>query len=275
MTVMSKAGEIAIVRANLAKSAKENDRRITALQSMHADEFARQKADLDRAIAERERVNTDNSFLKQELTEEVEKVKALKRSSKAGENVVTKGVSTDEGLNVTPRKLKSLTYRDGFDDDEIFSSPSRTIASRSSGGTPRGRSKRKRKTVDDSPVPPLQLSQITVDATAHLTGRSVSEALLQRIGREDGKFEVSGERAAGGRMHPDNFSSYKAWSIIGKIKTSLAVWRPLRSTFYLRIPKFPLPPYCWTDLALTAPRRASRSFRYTSVMASSPSGSTV
>jgi hypothetical protein len=163
---------------------------------MHADEVARQKADLEQAMAEKERVHTENKFLVRDLTEEEEKTRHLKRTLKRGGSKATLTRETSENSPMsTPQRGKALAYRDGFDDDEIFLSPNKGLPIRVNGGTPKAGAKRKRRIVDDSPAPPLQLSPPKREATveeqsAPDPGPLLTEALLQRLRKGDGKFEV-------------------------------------------------------------------------------------
>ncbi|KAI9819353.1 MAG: hypothetical protein M1832_004058 [Thelocarpon impressellum] len=168
---LSKAGEICIVRSNQAKASKEYERKLYALQKLHADEAARQRAELERAAAEKERIATDMAFLKRDLSDEGARVRNLQRSIRDGASSVGKppgpparGVSVASPMS-TPRKGRGLPYRDGFDDDEIMASPSKPSGGRSKVVTPRTGTKRKRNAVDDSPVPALELSQPRREST--------------------------------------------------------------------------------------------------------------
>lgn len=211
-TALSKSGEIAIVRANQVKATKENERKITALQKIHADEAARQKADLERAVADKERINTENKFLKRDLTEEEEKIKSLRRSLKnADVNARKENLNTSDANAsplATPKKGKQLAYRDGFDDDEIFLSPSKVALTRATGGTPKAGAKRKRRAIEDSPAPILELSPPKKDQTTNgnldqQSGPAGTEALLHSVGRDDGRFEAS-------RTNTQRLSEYDA-----------------------------------------------------------------
>ena len=150
--VLAKAGEISIVRANQVKASKEYERQVAALQKSHADEAARQKAEIEATRAERERIATDNKFLRRDLVEESERTKILQRNAK---DTNARAASTKA---VTPKKHNSIPFRDGFDDDEILLlSPSKGSGVKAV--TPKAGAKRKRKNLDDSPGQPLQLSQ--------------------------------------------------------------------------------------------------------------------
>ncbi|KAI9850714.1 MAG: hypothetical protein M1838_005205 [Thelocarpon superellum] len=194
-TALTKTGEISIVRANQAKAIKEYERQITTIQHLHANEAAQQKAELERALTEKERVATENKFLKRDLTEEGERVRSLKRSMKEGESPANKAVLTrggfSAGLATTPRKEKGLPYRDGFDDHDIVPSPTRSTP-RSKAGTPKGASKRKRKAIDDSPIPVLPLSQPRNESFAEAetdAQESAGDAVVLHRTGDDGRFQ--------------------------------------------------------------------------------------
>jgi hypothetical protein len=121
-----------------------------------AEEAAKQKSKLDRLLLETKRVETENQFLKQDLTEEGAKVKDLQRNLKGKEKASKKGVAT------TPKNAASLPFRDvgdAFDEEEIaVPSPSKS-GRRSKRGTPSAGAKRKRRVTHDSPIPALELTQ--------------------------------------------------------------------------------------------------------------------
>jgi hypothetical protein len=184
----SKAGEISIIRANQAKAAKEFDRKVTALQQQHADEVGRQRAEIEATRAEKDRIITENKFLARDLTEEGHKVKSMKRNMRS--NI------TNTSPITTPKKTKSAFHRDGFDDDEIITiSPSRSFGEKIKATTPgRAASKRKRKTVEDSPS--LQLSVPRQDSIDDGTTLPPGEPMLdmdmlKSLSIKDEKFDVS------------------------------------------------------------------------------------
>lgn len=191
---LAKAGEISIVRANQMKTSKEHERQMAALQKLHTDAAVRQKVEIENARAERERIATENRFLKRDLIEESEKAKQLQRLAKG-----TVG-RTSGGSVTTPKKgtTATLAYRDnlrdGFDDDEIQAISPSKINPRSKAMTPKPGAKRKRKVVDDSPGQPLQLSQPKKDelpdAPAQVSTSDVSftSARVDRSGEK--RFQV-------------------------------------------------------------------------------------
>lgn len=151
---MSKAGAIAILRNNVDKATKEYERKLAIMQSLHADEAAKQKAEIEAARKERETVQTNNRFLEHDLAQEVERTKRLKGPATIGHNGDR---SRQSRTNTTPQKNRNLPFRDGFDDHEIVGiSPSKS-REHIKGETPKAGGKRKRP-VDASPVP-LVISQ--------------------------------------------------------------------------------------------------------------------
>ncbi|OKL58990.1 hypothetical protein UA08_05907 [Talaromyces atroroseus] len=142
-----KAGEVAILRANLVKQAQTFERTITSLKSQLAEQTAKNKGAQQAAIDDRQKLETENLFLREELRDETLKVNNLRMKKKTE-------------APQTPRKQRTLPFRDGFDDDEIgVPSPTRSSGGRSKRGTPTVAGKRKRK-ASDAPIPmaPLQLS---------------------------------------------------------------------------------------------------------------------
>jgi hypothetical protein len=139
----TKQGEISIVRAKEEKAANEYERRLSAMQKLHADETAKQKAELEAMRKQREKMEIDNRFLQHDLAQEADKVKRTSGPSKLKQ--------TKE--RNTPRK-KRQGHGDGFNDSEVLMiSPSRS-RERSKDQTPTAGAKRKR-SAQDSPVPAL------------------------------------------------------------------------------------------------------------------------
>lgn len=142
----TKAGEIAIIRSNQAKLAQNYDRQMAALRQSMEEEALKHKQDLEALRAEGKMLATENAFLRQDLADEVMRTKDLKAKTKAAEKAPP----------VTPKKIKTLPFRDGFDDDEIIAvSPSKSASKQP---TPVVPGKRKRQLSQDSPTK-LQLSR--------------------------------------------------------------------------------------------------------------------
>ena len=131
-----------------------------ALRKSHADAATRQKAEVDAARVEKEKIITEIKYLKLDLSEESARAKQFERAarSKVGGGAQPSAAADGESVG-TPRKNIRLPFRDGFNDDEIvFKSPSKG-GGKTKVATPKAGAKRKRKAVDDSPGQPLQLSQ--------------------------------------------------------------------------------------------------------------------
>ena len=144
---LAKQGEISIVRANHEKASKEYERRIAVMQKLHSDEAAKQKAELEAGKKQREKMETDNRFLKHDLAQEAEKAKRLNGPGKPR-------IEKQE----TPRKTKRTGLGDGFDDDEVrLISPSKS-RDKSREQTPKAGAKRKRP-AQDSPIAPLSFDR--------------------------------------------------------------------------------------------------------------------
>ncbi|KAF7173242.1 hypothetical protein CNMCM6106_007346 [Aspergillus hiratsukae] len=143
----TKAGEIAIIRANQVKLVENYDRQLAALRKAMAEETAKHKEEVEAARAEGKLLATENAFLKQDLAEETMRINNMKAKSRA----------EDKAPPETPRKTRVLPFRDGFDDDEIMAiSPSKSTKSKRT--TPTGPGKKRRKLDPGSPTP-LPLSQ--------------------------------------------------------------------------------------------------------------------
>ncbi|EER37314.1 DNA repair protein RAD26 [Histoplasma capsulatum H143] len=147
----AKAGEIAIIRANQAKLEKAHSRQLSTLRTQMADELKKYQAEIEAATMDSKLLTTENAFLKQDLKDEMQKLNDLRKAR----------AKLEENAPLTPKKTKILPLRDGFDDDEIMLSPTKSVGRRSKRGTPSVSGGRKRKTIDDSPVkaPTLELSQ--------------------------------------------------------------------------------------------------------------------
>ncbi|KAG5292637.1 DNA repair protein RAD26 [Histoplasma ohiense] len=147
----AKAGEIAIIRANQAKLEKTHSRQLSTLRTQMADELKKYQAEIEAATMDSKLLTTENAFLKQDLKDETQKLNDLRKAR----------AKLEENAPLTPKKTKVLPLRDGFDDDEIMLSPTKSVGRKSKRGTPSVSGGRKRKTIDDSPIkaPTLELSQ--------------------------------------------------------------------------------------------------------------------
>ncbi|KAL8940635.1 MAG: hypothetical protein Q9216_002714 [Gyalolechia sp. 2 TL-2023] len=159
---LAKSGEIAIVRANQTKTEKTFESKLQALQKLHQEESGKQRIEVERVLAEKQKIETEKGFLQNDIAEGNQQIKSLQRAVKAKDGTAKNVVHEDSRKIVpptTPRKNNNAGFGDGFDSHEIQPvSPSR-LPYRSKTSTPKAGSKRKRKPVKASPVKPLQLSQ--------------------------------------------------------------------------------------------------------------------
>ncbi|KAL8756952.1 MAG: hypothetical protein Q9184_004341 [Pyrenodesmia sp. 2 TL-2023] len=155
---LAKAGEIAIVRANQTKTEKMYESKLQTLQKLRQDEAARQRLEVEQALAEKQKIVIEKGFLQNDIVEGNQQIKDLQRAVKAKQAAsrAARVDNTEETtLPTTPTRNKSVKHADGFNTDEIRP----PMPYRSKNNTPRAGSKRKRKAVKASPVKPLQLSQ--------------------------------------------------------------------------------------------------------------------
>lgn len=187
-----KNGEISIVRSKADKHAKETERELAAVKKLHLDQLAKKQQELDAVRVAEKNARTDLDFTRQDLAEEVERTRKLKR---------TKTIESKDALNLTPSKKKALTHRDGFDDEEVeiispskFASPSRLrkrdVTSPSKPGL-----KRKRKVAESPIIGSLDIvreadSSQKQAAVETSVGPIIDEALMLRLGSNDDRFNV-------------------------------------------------------------------------------------
>ncbi|KAI7022941.1 hypothetical protein KC355_g1887 [Hortaea werneckii] len=152
---MAKQGEIAIVRANQEKAMRDYERRIAGMQKLHAEEAARNKAELDKGRKQREKLETEGRFLQHDLAQEAERAR---RTNGVGKGRAAAATAMRNRGQETPKRAKKSGLGDGFDDDEVrIVSPSRS-REKSKDATPKQGAKRKR-TANDSPVTALSFAQ--------------------------------------------------------------------------------------------------------------------
>ena len=196
-TVLSKAGEIAIVRANQDKMAKEYERRMAEIQRHHMEENAKHQAELEAARKDREKVETDNRFLEHDLAQEAERVKTVGRTLKDGHG--NAGLANPRTVHVTtPKKNKSLPFRDGFNDEEVVMLSPSKAKERSKPSTPKAGSKRKRPQAQKSPSKPLSFSEPQRPLGEDNAGMMLPDVshegappkTAQDTGPTDGRYEV-------------------------------------------------------------------------------------
>lgn len=163
-----KAGEIAMVREKISKAEQEFETRTKIQQRLHADESAKYRAEIQKARSEIQSITTEKAFLENELAEGSKQLRQAQKDAKKGAPVPSE-VDGDlkENPPATPRRSKNLSYADGFNEDEVqVLSPSK-LALRRKTGTPRTGVKRKRRTIEDSPVKLQQLELVEPGGHIH------------------------------------------------------------------------------------------------------------
>ena len=177
--LVTQQGEISIIRAKQASETKVFERQLAALKRSLQEDSIRNKERVELIRKEKERIESENKFLKQDLSEEARKSKTLHRTLQ--ERPANISSERAPAPDTTPKKAQVHSLRDGFDDDEIMAiSPIKSGSGRKSKvGTPTG-AKRKRKAVDASPIPPLVLRQSGVDPPI-VEGETVEPAKAEAI----------------------------------------------------------------------------------------------
>jgi hypothetical protein len=185
-TVQSKTGENAILRQKLEKQARDSNQKESSIRQLYQEQLAKQKAESERIKSENQKVITDNRFLEHDLALEAGRAKQLQRNLKAG------GIKDRASPVSTPKKNRTLPFRDGFDDDDAITfSPTKA---RSKPSTPRGGTKRKRLPNDQSPVQPpsLPLSEpkAAPSPSQRFTDASYAPDLFLKLSLEEDKLQV-------------------------------------------------------------------------------------
>ena len=174
---------------------KEYEHRVAVMLQLHAEEVAKQSAELDSARKDREKVETNNRFLEHDLAQEAQKAKQKRPLKDGNGNIGKTKTATEDSPVTTPKKSKPLPLRDGFNDEEVVVvSPSKP-KELSKPSTPRAAAKRKRPAIEKSPSQPLPLRLRerpldTEDLWSTETGNP--DLLLQpKENARDEKFHVS------------------------------------------------------------------------------------
>lgn len=164
----------------------EHERELTSIRQLNAEKLAAQQRAIEAAREAEKTKATELEFAKKDLLEEAEKVRNLKRSKLKDKPITAETVTT-------PKKNKSATHRDGFEDDEVqLISPSKFAGRRSNGGTPtKAGFKRKRK-VNDSPIAALRVEhEESMDDKVRSDAPMLDEALVERLKQPDDRLDVS------------------------------------------------------------------------------------
>ncbi|TVY84456.1 hypothetical protein LSUE1_G001278 [Lachnellula suecica] len=187
--VNAKSGEIAIVRSKNDQLQKETERKIEAAKKLHADKEVKWQREVESTRIAEKRAATERDFVKQDLQEEAERVRRLKRAQEAEK----RGVAV-----TTPKKKKQLSHRDGFDDDEVeILSPSKVSPSRFqrrlAGSPSKQGAKRKRKTVE-SPIAALEVTNAEGPAVEKAEHQDfiLDDSIFESLGRHDDRFDFLG-----------------------------------------------------------------------------------
>lgn len=132
-------------------------------RKLHAEEMAKQKAEIEAARKDREKMETNNRFLEHDLAEEAKKARNVKkRILKDGTGNVSRA---QPPLNVspaaTPKKDRAAPFRDGFDDDEVMLiSPSKEQArGKQNASTPKAAKRKRLVSATNSPGQPLPMDE--------------------------------------------------------------------------------------------------------------------
>ena len=104
-------GETAIVRSKYDKAQVTHEAEIARLKKQNADQAVKQERAVETAMAAERNAFTELQFARQDLREELGRVKSRKKDG-----------------STTPRKNKSWGMADGFNGIELTSSPSKTQA---------------------------------------------------------------------------------------------------------------------------------------------------
>lgn len=163
----TRAGEIAIIRSNQAKMVQEHDQRLAAMRKSREESEMEHKEKLDASLRDTKILATENAFYQQDVAEERRSIDPRLKMK-----------ITEKAPPVTPKKTKTLPFRDGFDDDEIIAvSPSKSAAARSKQPNPVVPGKRKRQLSQDSPTK-LQLSRQPESIVEEAPGNSPDDPML-------------------------------------------------------------------------------------------------
>ncbi|KAJ4289339.1 hypothetical protein N0V88_007090 [Collariella sp. IMI 366227] len=126
-------GEAAILRSKYDKTRTTHDAEVARLRKENAEQLAKQERIVEQARAAERKTTTELQFARQDLREELGRVKSRRKDGPG-----------------TPRKDRTWGVADGFDGVELLSSPSKgqTLRRKDSGLRTPTKGKRKRPAVD-------------------------------------------------------------------------------------------------------------------------------
>lgn len=169
--------------------AREHEREMAALRKLSSDTQAKQQKAIEAARIAEKNAATERDFIKQDLAEESARVRKLNRQKATEKN-------DGPSLVLTPKKKKTFSHRDGFDDDEIeILSPSKISPSKfqkRNFGSPSKPGKRKRRTVE-SPAGALEVIQDDESSAVVPAQKTtvLDEAIIASLQIQDERFDVS------------------------------------------------------------------------------------
>ncbi|CAD6448649.1 682f48f5-55cb-4af9-b9bc-b85d7091a730 [Sclerotinia trifoliorum] len=168
---LTKNGEISILRGKMDKSQKEYECTQAAKEKLHeVAEIAARNAAIER------------DFTKQDLFEETERARKISKAKNPKDTQV-----------MTPKKTKPMSFRDGFDDDEIeVVSPSKISPSKfqkRQPGTPSRAAKRKRKANDSPSASALDMIPVPDQPSQLQKLPFLDESILERLVLQDDRSD--------------------------------------------------------------------------------------
>ncbi|KAL7270683.1 hypothetical protein RUND412_006598 [Rhizina undulata] len=200
-SLLSKSGEISIVRNNLVKVTREHERSVASLTKLQAEEREKHQQEIEAMKQQSERMRTETLFLRRENQEAVRQNRKLESTQKQQNPIILErrdrnvdsdvtGPSTaaasERSPVTTPKKNKGFALRDGFEDDEIMVSPSKKFRTPTKAGVKRKRS------ANESPAAvtlPSSMSQPRKTPMVEKPVQIVDELLLERLSLRDNRFE--------------------------------------------------------------------------------------
>lgn len=151
--VITKSGEIAIVRSRHSKLLREKDLQLDELRKEANAAKEVHRSELEQSRRQQEQQNTESRFADHDRI--VDKARRRKQPAKHDEDVIVKRPAPVAAAKIsTPRRIRHVSPGDGFSMDER--SPVKPV-SQGQQRTPRAADK-KRKRLHESPVQPLPMN---------------------------------------------------------------------------------------------------------------------
>ncbi|RYO13815.1 hypothetical protein AA0111_g12148 [Alternaria arborescens] len=191
--LQTKSGEADTLRRRYDAESRRHERQLADQQQAHGTELAKLRAEMERLRQEKESVQTDNMFNQHDARETSiarRPGRTMPSRPKSGPPVVSPAGTPKKG-----QKTRG-PLGDGFaDDDVIMASPSRH-GERQKTATPKQAGKRKRQTIDQSPIPLPALSlsqprsQPKEEEPAPVAAPTLDVGLLEHFRRDDQRFTL-------------------------------------------------------------------------------------